>query len=391
MGDHRTGPGEADAAPAPAPAATSGSAPSGRLHGIDFWRGFVLCTIFVNHVPGTAFERLTFKNFGFSDASEAFVLIAGLSLALAYGRRVVAGERGAVVASLARRAVKLYGAHIGLSLAGAAIFAAGAALTGDLGLMQSQGRDLVVDDPVAALVGLASLGHQFGYFNILPMYIVLMGMAPAMLFLGRSHPLLMVGASFGLYAVSRATALNVPTWPMSGAWFFDPFAWQLLVAVGVAAGYRVRRGALRVGRLPLALAGLVVGGAAFCTTDGLGTWPGLDEAVRALADTDKTMLGLGRVVHALCLALCVYGLGLAKLVQASFLYKPLLLIGQHGLPMFGLTSVLSAVGQAVTESCGHTPLLDAAITLGGLALMVAAARALGRRDAAAAPLAAPAR
>lgn len=384
MGDPRTSLGEAMPAPVPDPMRASVSlpvtAPAGRLHGIDFWRGFVLCTIFVNHVPGTAFERLTFKNFGFSDASEAFVLIAGLSLALAYGRRVAAGERAAVTASLARRAVKLYGAHIGLSLAGAAIFAGAAALTGDLDLMRSQGRELVVDDPAAALVGLASLGHQFGYFNILPMYIVLMGMAPAMLFLGRGHPALMLGASFGLYALSRAVSLNVPTWPMSGAWFFDPFTWQLLVAVGIAVGFRLRRGALAVGRAPLALAALVVAGSAFCTTDGFGSWPGLDEAVRGLADTDKTMLGLGRVVHALCLALCVHGLGIARLLQASFVYRPLLLIGQHGLPMFGLTSVLSAVGQAVTESCGHTPLLDAGLTGGGLVLMLAAARALGRRS-----------
>ncbi len=380
MGDHRTAPFEGTAPGTAPPTQTQPvQAPSGRLHGIDVWRGFVLCTIFVNHVPGTAFERLTFKNFGLSDASEAFVFIAGVSLALAYGRRVAAGERAGVVASLARRAVKLYGVHIGLSLAGAAIFAAAALLAGDPGLMRSQGRDLVVDDPVGALVGLASLGHQFGYFNILPLYIVLMGMAPAMLFLGRAHPVPMLAGSFGLYALSRAVSLNVPTWPMSGEWFFDPFTWQVMIAVGIAVGFRLRRGPLALGRLTLALSGLVVAGAAFCTTDGLGTWPGLDEAFRGLVDTDKTMLGLGRIVHALCLAACVYGLGLARLLQGSLVYRPLVLIGQHGLPMFGLTSVLSAVGQAVTESCGHTPLLDVAVTGGGLAMMVAAAHALSRK------------
>ena len=124
MGYHQTGRSE------PALAAT------GRLHGIDFWRGFILCTIFINHVQGTFFERLSFKNFGLSDASEAFVFIAGLSLALAYGRRVFTGERATVIASLARRVVKLYGAHVGLSLAGLAVFAAGAVLTENADLMQ---------------------------------------------------------------------------------------------------------------------------------------------------------------------------------------------------------------------------------------------------------------
>ena len=49
---------------------------------IDVLRALALLTIFVDHVPGTAFETLTYKNFGFSDAAEAFVLISGISVAL---------------------------------------------------------------------------------------------------------------------------------------------------------------------------------------------------------------------------------------------------------------------------------------------------------------------
>jgi hypothetical protein len=50
-----------------------------------------LVTIFVNHVPSNALEQLTTKNFGFSDAAEAFVLISGVSAALAYGPKFLAG------------------------------------------------------------------------------------------------------------------------------------------------------------------------------------------------------------------------------------------------------------------------------------------------------------
>jgi hypothetical protein len=53
---------------------------------IDVLRALALLTIFVDHVPGTAFEYLTYKNFGFSDAAEVFVLISGISVALAYAR-----------------------------------------------------------------------------------------------------------------------------------------------------------------------------------------------------------------------------------------------------------------------------------------------------------------
>ena len=348
--------------------------PAGRLHGIDFWRGFILCTIFVNHVPGTIFEGMTFKNFGFSDASEAFVLIAGLSLALAYGRRAAAGEHAAIIVGLARRAVKLYGAHIGLSLAGVSIFALGADLTENADLMQVHGRELVGDDPAAAVLGLVSLGHQFGYFNILPMYVVLMGLAPAMLLVAFRQPLAMLAASFGVYALSRLTVFNVPTWPMSGAWFFDPFAWQFLMAVGIVIGLQVRRDGLVLRRPLVFLAVAIVAGSAVLATDGLGAWPGLGGAVRPFLDLDKTMLGLGRMVHSLSLACCVYSLGVAKLLQGAWLYKPLCLIGQNGLTMFGLASLLSVIGQVLAQTYGHPPLMDAGIILGGLAMMVGASR-----------------
>ena len=40
-----------------------------------------------------SFENLTYKNFGFSDAAEAFVLISGISVALAYGTKFQPGGR----------------------------------------------------------------------------------------------------------------------------------------------------------------------------------------------------------------------------------------------------------------------------------------------------------
>ena len=41
---------------------------------IDFWRGFALVTIFINHIPGIYFERFTFRNVSLSDSAELFVL-----------------------------------------------------------------------------------------------------------------------------------------------------------------------------------------------------------------------------------------------------------------------------------------------------------------------------
>jgi len=62
------------------------------------FRALALLTIYIDHVPGTVFETLTYKNFGFSDAAEAFVLISGMSVALAYGSKFQTG--GQLLATL---------------------------------------------------------------------------------------------------------------------------------------------------------------------------------------------------------------------------------------------------------------------------------------------------
>ncbi|EJZ16569.1 OpgC domain-containing protein, partial [Rhizobium sp. Pop5] len=60
---------------------------------LDVLRGLALIMIFINHVPGQIFEYATTKNFGFSDAAEAFVLISGIAVGLAYGSRFETGNR----------------------------------------------------------------------------------------------------------------------------------------------------------------------------------------------------------------------------------------------------------------------------------------------------------
>lgn len=87
------------------------------------------------------------------------------------------------------------------------------------------------------LAGVFSLGHQPGYFNILPLYIVPITWAPVWLWLAHADRRLMLALSALMYAASRRCGgWNLPSWLVEGAWFFDPFAWQLLMAIGIAAG-----------------------------------------------------------------------------------------------------------------------------------------------------------
>lgn len=345
----------------------------GRRGALDFWRGVILCTIFVNHVPGTVFERLTYRNFGFSDSAEAFVFLSGVSLALAYRRRLALGQMGSVILALQQRVVRLYGAHVALSLAGLAIFAAGAAGFGQPDLMQPHGRDLAVEDPVAALIGVVSLGHQLGYFNILPLYLVLVAAVPALLWLARFGRGWMLGVSAAVYALARLFAVNIPTWPLRGVWFLDPFTWQLLLAIGLAVGLGLTGPQRPPSRLLLALSAAILVACLVCCTNALGGMPGLFDRARQTLDLDKTMLGLGRLVHFLALAYLIAGLGLTGLLQRTRCFPAFSLLGRHSLTIFAALSLLAALGQVLTQGLGHSLPLDAVVVGGGLAVLFAMA------------------
>ena len=98
--------------------------PGKRIDAIDFWRGFALLTIFIDHVPENLFQHVTFRNIGFSDAAELFVFLSGASVALAYGSRFFRGETWAAVRAVFRRAFTLYWVQALTSLLIIALFAA---------------------------------------------------------------------------------------------------------------------------------------------------------------------------------------------------------------------------------------------------------------------------
>ena len=283
-----------------------------------------------------------------------------------------------MVANLAGRAVKLYGLHLLLSLAGLAVFACGAVALDDVDLLQRHGRDLFLDDPAAALIGLVTLGHQLGYFNVLPMYVLLVSMAPAMLWLASFGRGAMLAASFGLYGRARALPWDIPSWPMRGEWLFAPLAWQFLLAVGVAVGLGLRARPFPRRRSLALLSAAVVGLGFVAATDGLSVWPGLNDATHAWADVDKTMLGTGRLVHFLALAYLVSWLGLDPAMRRMPWYGPLCLLGRRGLWAFCCSSILAAVGQVAVEWLGHSPATDLAVVGGGLAILYGTTLALER-------------
>jgi hypothetical protein len=349
-----------------------------RFQSIDFWRGLALATIFINHIPGNVFERLTHRNFGFSDATEIFVLLAGIAAALAYLPRLAEGALAVTTFRILLRAFQLFMAHIVLVIACGAIVGYAVMATGDTRFLLSLHLDVLTDNTVPALVGLVSLGLQPAYLNILPLYIVMLLMAPPMLMLARRSPAAALTVSAALYLAAQLAGLALPTYPGSGRWFLNPFAWQLLFVAGICIGRALQNGARwRPGPVMLAasLAYLLVSllwiRAGFHPSWDLAPLP------RFLWEFDKTDLHAPRLLHALALAIVVAALPVEAFVRRNAgLATPFVMLGRHPLPVFCLGTVLAIAGQILRTLSEGALLVDSLLIAGGLCAQFALAGVL---------------
>ena len=202
---------------------------------IDFFRGVALLCIFVDHIPGNVISRLTLHNLGFSDAAELFVLLAGVSSALAYSRRADANIL------IIKRVARIYLSHIALVLMIVAILALAAVCSGNPDLTGHATLAPFLADPLPALRRTVLLAHQPEFIDILPLYLVLLLWLTALLHLARKSTVLALGISVSMWLAAWLFEINLPG-DRNGGWFFDPFAWQLVYSIGVIIGLRKSKG-----------------------------------------------------------------------------------------------------------------------------------------------------
>lgn len=329
-----------------------------RIDAIDFWRGMALITILINHIPGNILGNFTPRNFGFSDSAEAFVFLSGISVVCAYRERFEAGPAAAPAMALISRAGRLYKTHLVLTIVALLLFGAGAALTGRESLLDGHGRGTVFSDPLRGMLGVLTLSHQLGYFNILPLYVIFMIAAPALFVLGIKAPWKMLLASTICYAAGRVSGINIPSWPDAGVWFFNPVTWQLVFTLGMYCGFSVQQGGVSKSRTGywMALGFTLV--AAIIVSNAFGLVPGLVDAAGQYLDWDKTQLGTVRIIDFTALAYLIYCSDVTTWLRSIFLYPAVSRLGRHAMPVYCIGSVLSGVGQIVTETFPASPLFD---------------------------------
>lgn len=315
---------------------------------IDVFRALALLTIFINHVPGTIYEHFTHKNLGFSDSAEAFVLISGMAVALAYGSKFGPGNRLLQTLKMWRRAGVLYTTHIMTTMATIAIFASAAIFLKRSELLKEINIEPLLKQPVEALFGLVTLGHQLGYNNILSMYAVMLVLTPLLLLLARISLPLMLGVSGMVWFLSGLYQVAPINYPTEGVWFLNPLSWQFLFAIGIAGVMHVRRG----GQLPThpALIGLAVGYLVLAMAwVRIPLW-GIDASMgmpMIITGFDKTFLSGPRLLHILAMAYLIAVVPTLNNIARTAPDNPLAILGKHSLPVFIAGTLLAMVAQVM--------------------------------------------
>lgn len=348
---------------------------------LDVLRGLALLIIFIDHIPGVVFAGLTPQAFGYADAAEAFVLIAGLSAYQAYAGKFA--DLGAVRASLPiyNRVWQLYVTHLALVVLVTGIAAYAARRFGDPNYLEALALDTFVADPVQAAYGVITLTFLPNFLDILPLYIILLATLPLVILAVRLHWSLALGASFALWLGAQISGVNLPNMQASRVWFFNPFAWQFIFVLGVVMAHLSLSGRLDglfarrklVGAITVAAAAYVI-----FTLLSVAPWRQIPTFANLIlvdpADlpvADKTNLTALRLVDALSKAWL-----LAVLIPRGarwLVSMPARLVayaGRQSLPVFVLGLVLSTVAGIVVRETGFDLMVQTATVGLGIALLL---------------------
>jgi hypothetical protein len=332
---------------------------------LDFFRGLGMFIILIAHITNNPWTLYIPARFGFSDATEMFIFCSGMASAIAFGSVF---SRAGFLMGLFRvvfRIWEIYWVHIAtFMLTLAAMF-----LINRSGLFSRDEVNALNLAPFLKasgnqVIGLFTLTYVPNYFDILPMYIVILALLPIMIFLSRVNIYLALTASVALWLAVTVTGFNLPAeyWFSNNStrqWFFNPLAWQLVFFTGFAfmsgwlptpprnRGLAILAVAIVLISLPFAWH-VTIG-----QSDIIKVWR---KDWRILID--KTDFGVLRYVHFLALAYLAWlaaGVAGSNLTHTPFmqgLTRVFCRVGQQSLAVFASSIVLARVLGAVLNQLG---------------------------------------
>ena len=351
---------------------------------LDFCRGVALIVIFIDHVPGNPLSNWTLRNFSFCDAAEVFVLISGIAAYLAYGSRLVRFGFAACARAVGRNCVRIYMAHLllivvvgGLMLWAARQFSSGT------DYIDSVKLQWLVEDPWRAAVAAMTLSYLPRLMDILPLYILLLTIAPAIIYVVRLDYRWALLVSGAVYALAWTNGWNLSADKYGREWYLNPFTWQFLYTIGITLCHLSRTAphTLPWGRRWLWAA------VAFLVVTAIIAWPLNQLGLTGMRPfsyvwpADKTYLSPLRVINVLAL---LYVFAYLVSPRAQWLKKGIGAVcsscGRHSLTVYGMGLVLSCIGYVVIQESGARSVANLAVNVLGIAILILTAMLLDRRS-----------
>ena len=181
----------------------------GRDLRLDLFRGVANWAIYLDHIPDNVVNWITTRNYGFSDAADLFVFISGYTASFVYARMML--DRGFIVGAtrLTKRVWQLYVAHIILFVIYIASISYLALRFGDSELVNEFNVVGLVDNATETLRQGLFLKFKPVNLDVLPLYIVLMGLFPPVLWMMLRQPNWTMIASIALWLVARQSGWNL--------------------------------------------------------------------------------------------------------------------------------------------------------------------------------------
>ena len=381
---------------------------------LDFFRGIAMFIILVAHTPKNMWTSWIPARFGFSDATEIFVFSSGMASAIAFGSCYA--KKGWLIGSarVMYRVWQVYWAHIGLfffvAMSLAFIDTYGSF---DKSYVNSLNLKHFFNDPMTNIVGLFTLTYVPNYFDILPMYLVVLALMPLFMALSRIGFWAVAAASIALWIAANLSLLDLPAEPWSQRrWFFNPFGWQLLFFTGFA----FMRGWIPAPPVSRTLLWVCIGFVVFSAP--FGSWkvylwvdawnedlgafirqfwlPPKDSFLASIKEwislkdmRTKSEFAVLRYVHFLALAYIawmVVGPGGSRLVATGtgigaqvwrVILKLVTKVGQQSLAVFVFSMAVARLIGFVLDQTGRTAGTAAIANLTGFALLIAVAYTVG--------------
>ncbi|CCD96403.1 conserved membrane hypothetical protein [Bradyrhizobium sp. ORS 375] len=350
----------------------------GRDLRLDLFRGIANWAIYLDHIPDNVVNWITTRNYGFSDAADLFVFISGYTASFVYARMMI--DRGFIVGAtrLTKRVWQLYVAHIVLFV----IYIVAISY-----LATRFGVSEIIDEfNVAGLVDHASdtlaqgliLKFKPVNLDVLPLYIVLMGFFPPVLWMMLRQPDLTMIASIVLWLVARQMGWNFAAYP-AGTWYFNPYCWQVLFVFGSWCALGGARRSMSIimapatlyfclGYLLLALVMTMAGrfpdfGAMF------PHW-----LYSAFNPNDKTNLAPYRFLHFVVIVILVIRFVPKEWPGLEWKgFDPLVVCGQQSLAVFCVGVFLSFIGHFTLMLSSGSLLAQILVSAAGIAIMTTVA------------------